>query len=166
MIRTDRGRTPGGGEWFDRPDPTGLTGDTEPGLRFSCTMCGACCTGPSGFVLFTDAEAEAMASELGVSVGAFIETYTRETVLGRSLNEKPSAFGNDCVFLDRETVPGRAVCGLYGARPAQCRTWPFWKSNLRNRQAWERAARGCPGMNRGPLTDPGTIRLTRDRLEI
>lgn len=166
MIRTDRGGASGGGEWFDRPDPTGLTGDTEPGLRFSCTMCGSCCTGPSGFVLFTDDEADAMAAKTGLSRAEFLRIYTRDTVLGRSLTEKPSAFGNDCVFLDREAVPGRAVCGLYEARPMQCRTWPFWKSNLRNRQAWGRAARGCPGMNQGPLTEPGTIRLTRDRLDI
>ena len=154
------------GEWFDRPDPTGLTETGERGLRFSCTMCGACCTGPSGFVLFTDEEADAMASALGVSRAEFLERYTRETVLGRSLGEKTSPFGHDCVFLDRESVPGRAVCGLYGARPEQCRTWPFWKSNLRTRRNWEQAAARCPGMNKGPLTDPATVRLTRDRLEI
>lgn len=168
MIRTDRG-TPGRGpspEWFDAPDPTGLTGDTEPGLRFSCTMCGSCCTGPSGFVLFTDDEADAMAAKVGLGREAFLARYTRDTVLGRSLAEKTSPFGQDCVFLDREAVPGKAVCGLYEARPMQCRTWPFWKSNLSSKRAWEQASRGCPGMNHGPLTEPDTIRLTRDRLEI
>lgn len=153
-------------EWFEAPDPTGLTATGERGLRFSCTMCGSCCTGPSGFVLFTDAEAAAMAAKVGVTPEAFRERYTRDTVLGRSLAEKPSAFGNDCVFLDREAVPGRAVCSLYEARPEQCRTWPFWKSNLASPRHWERAARGCPGMNTGPLTDPRTIRLTRERLDI
>ncbi|RMH23936.1 MAG: YkgJ family cysteine cluster protein [Planctomycetota bacterium] len=157
---------PESGEWFDRPDPTGLTETGERGLRFSCTMCGACCTGPSGFVLFTDDEADAMAAAMGVSRDEFLTRYTRETVLGRSLAEKPSPFGQDCVFLDRDRVPGRAVCGLYEARPEQCRTWPFWKSNLRTRRNWEQAAARCPGMNKGPLTDPETVRLTRDRLDI
>lgn len=153
-------------DWFDAPDPTGLTRTGEQGLRFECTMCGSCCTGPSGFVLFTEDEAHAMATELGVTRDEFWERYTRDTVLGRSLGEKPSAFGNDCVFLDREKIPGKAVCGLYGARPLQCRTWPFWKSVVASPRHWERASRGCPGINRGPLTPPGTIRLTRDRLDI
>jgi len=153
-------------DWFDQPDPTGKTDTGERGLRFECTMCGNCCTGPSGFVLFTDEEADAMAAEIGVPRDRFIERYTRETSLGRSLAEKPSAFGQDCIFLDRDTLPGKAVCGLYGARPTQCRTWPFWKSNLQTRRHWERASEGCPGMNQGPLTDPGTVRITRDRLHI
>lgn len=167
-IDTGRGKKPGDRppEWFETPDPTGLTATGERGLRFACTMCGSCCTGPSGFVLFTDDEAEAMAAKVGVSREVFWERYTRDTVLGRSLAEKPSDFGNDCVFLDREAIPGKAVCSLYEARPTQCRTWPYWKSNLLSRAHWERAARGCPGMNKGPLTEPAAIRLTRDRLDI
>lgn len=153
-------------EWFDQPDPTGRTTTGERGLRFSCTMCGSCCSGPSGFVLFTQSEARTMAEHLGVPPDAFIERYTRDTIIGRSLAEKPSAFGNDCVFLDRDAVPGRAVCSLYDARPMQCRTWPYWRSNLGSLRQWDRAARTCPGIDRGPLTDPGTIRITRDRLEI
>jgi len=154
------------GDWFDAPDPTETTDTGERGLRFECTMCGNCCTGPSGFVLFTDEESVAMAGAVGVTRDEFIERYTRDTVLGRSLNEKPSPQGQDCVFLDREKVPGRAVCGLYDARPAQCRTWPFWKSNVASPRHWDRAARGCPGINSGPLTAPEAIRVTRDRLDI
>lgn len=156
----------GAPEWFDAPDPTGRTETGERGLRFSCTMCGSCCSGPSGYVLFTDEEAAQMAAKVGVTPEAFHAEYTRETVLGRSLAEKPSAFGNDCIFLDRQAVPGRAVCALYEARPTQCRTWPFWKSNLASPRHWDRASRGCPGMDKGPLTPPETIRLTRDRLDI
>lgn len=153
-------------EWFDEPDPTGLTATGERGLRFACTMCGACCTGPSGYVLFTPEEAEAMAAKAGLSAQEFWETKTRDTIMGRSLAERTTAFGQDCVFLDRESAPGKAVCSLYEARPMQCRTWPFWKGNLASRRHWERASRGCPGMNRGELTPPEVIRLTRDRLDI
>lgn len=158
--------TPHEPEWFDRPDPTGATDTGERGLRFSCTMCGSCCSGPSGYVLFTPDEARDMADELGITADVFMERYTRDTIMGRSLAERPGAFGNDCVFLDRDAVPGKAVCSLYRSRPLQCRTWPYWHSNLRTKQHWDRASRTCPGMNRGPLTDPNTVRLTRDRLEI
>ncbi|MFK7885175.1 MAG: YkgJ family cysteine cluster protein [Phycisphaerales bacterium] len=153
-------------EWFDAPDPTGTTTSGEQGLRFDCTMCGNCCTGPSGFVLFADEEADAMAVELGVTRDEFLMRFTRDTVLGKSLAEKPSPFGQDCIFLDREKVPGKAVCGLYGSRPAQCRTWPFWKSNLRSSRNWEQAGKTCPGMNQGPLTSPDAIRVTRERVDI
>ena len=42
-------------------------------------------------------------------------------------------------------------CVIYPVRPAQCRTWPFWESNLRSRKNWDSIAEGCPGIGRGPL---------------
>lgn len=148
-------------DWFDRPDER--TG--EPGLRFECTMCGNCCTGPTGYVMFTPDEAEAMAARLGVSQRVFHQRYSRDTPEGRSLREVKTEFGYDCVFLDRSTVPGKAVCSLYSDRPLQCRTWPFWKENLNTERDWRKAARTCPGINNGPAHTPELIRLTRDRIE-
>lgn len=148
-------------EWFDLPDETG-----EAGLRFECTMCGNCCTGPEGYVLVTEAEAAALAARLGLEVGVFLERYTRMTGRGRSLTEVATAFGHDCVFLDRTRVPGKAVCGVYEDRPEQCRTWPYWKSNVSSRHAWERARRICPGMGRGARTTPQQIRVLRERVEM
>ncbi len=146
--------------WYDTPNPASPDSSPHAGLRFACTMCGNCCTGPSGYVLLSDEEGAAIAGLLGMSVEAFTAQYTHETMLGRSLNEKESAFGLDCVFLDREKVPGKAVCGIYEARPSQCRTWPFWPANVRSPQTWARAAQTCPGMNTGPLHSPDFIRLT------
>lgn len=155
-----------GPEWFAKPDPTGETDTGEVGLRFTCTQCGKCCTGPTGFVLFNDREAGAMARDLGMSKAAFYERYTRDTSEGRSLNENRTAHGYDCVFLTRDEETGKTGCSVYGSRPEQCRTWPFWDSNLRGKRAWERASAGCPGMDQGELHRPAYIRLTRDRIEI
>lgn len=149
--------------WYARPDPTGETATGERGLRFECTMCGNCCTGPPGYVLFTDAEADAMAGVLGLARSEFDERYTHETSEGRSLTETRSDYGLDCVFLDRATMPGKALCRVYLARPAQCRTWPFWGENVRSPARWRAAGRTCPGLNRGPLHSPETIRLTIER---
>lgn len=146
--------------WYDTPEAHSNADGQEAGLRFACTMCGNCCTGPSGYVLLTEDEGRAIAAKLGLSQEAFIAQYTHETMLGRSLNEKESAFGLDCVFLDREKVPGKAVCGIYEARPSQCRTWPFWPAIVRSPQTWVRAAKTCPGINTGPLHSPAFIRLT------
>ncbi len=149
-------------EWFAPADPR--TG--EPGLRFSCTMCGRCCTGPEGYVLVSDAEAQALADRLGLPLAEFLDRYTHQLSVGRSLIEKLTPHGHDCVFLDRTRVPGKAVCGVYEDRPAQCRTWPFWPSNLASRASWERAKRTCPGIDRGTLVPVHEIRIQRDRVKI
>lgn len=155
-----------GAAWFDETDPTGLTDTGEAGLRFTCTSCGACCTGPEGYVNFTGAEGKAIAKRLGLSHDEFMRTYTHDTSEGRSLTERKTAHGYDCVFLDRESIPGKAVCSIYEDRPSQCRTWPFWEVNLRSRRHWMSAARGCPGMNTGELHPPAKVRLTLGRDEI
>lgn len=132
------------------------------GLRFECTLCGNCCSGPPGYVLVTDEEARAIAARLGLSVAAFLREYTRQTPQGRSLTERQTEAGMDCVFLDRATMPGKAVCSLYEQRPLQCRTFPWWPENLRDRRGWERLGRVCEGVNRGPTVSIVEIRVQRD----
>lgn len=152
-------------EWFDQPDPTGQTDAGETGLRFECTQCGKCCTGPTGFVLFTDAEAEAMAKDLGITTDEFMKRHTRNTIVGQSLKETVTKRGYDCVFLAHDK-DGKALCNVYKTRPEQCRTWPFWRSNLESLEAWEEETEDCPGMNEGPLHTTKHIRITRDRVDI
>ena len=143
-------------EWFSQ----------GPGLAFSCTMCGRCCTGPEGYVIVSDAECQALAARLGLTAEDFKDRYTHKTSQGRSLNEHKTEHGYDCIFLDREKIPGKAVCGVYEDRPAQCRTWPFWKSNLTSKSAWERAKRTCPGMDKGRVYSVQQIRVLRDVVDI
>lgn len=149
-------------EWFEGVDPTGK----GRGLRFACTMCGNCCTGPSGYVKVSDEEAAKLAARLGVSVEEFEKQYTVRFGSGRSLKEYRTEFGLDCIFLDRERIPGKAVCGVYEDRPAQCRTWPFWPSVVKSEGTWKSAARTCPGINTGKLIPPEKIRILRDRVRI
>lgn len=149
-------------EWFDT-EVDGVEG--RPGLRFGCTMCGNCCSGPSGYVLVDDQETAALAARLKMSVQEFVEGYTHQMLRGRSLNERRREDGSlDCVFLDRESIPGRAICGVYEDRPKQCRTWPFWSSVIRDRAAWDRASKRCPGIGKGVLVSPDEIRILRDRV--
>ena len=136
------------------------------GLRFECTMCGACCTGPPGFVAFSDDDAKNMASALGMSLGRFLDTYTHDTGepgVGRSLNEVETEHGYDCVFLDRETMPGKALCSIHEARPLQCRTFPWWPEHIKTPRAWQRLSRECEGVGRGPIVPVEQIRIERDR---
>lgn len=130
-------------------------GSPEPwyseGLRFSCTMCGNCCTGPPGAVWFDEGEGERMAEALGMDYDAFLKRYARRINGKRSLKESRTRHGHDCILLDRETSPGKALCRVYTARPTQCRTWPFWEENLESREDWDRvkASTPCPGMDSG-----------------
>ena len=148
-------------DWFATPDSE--TG--EVGLRFECSLCGNCCTGSPGYVLVSDAEIDRMALRLGLSDADFRDRFTHQIREGTSLREVKTEFGHDCVFLDRTTIPGKAICGVYEDRPDQCQTWPFWKSNLKNHRAWFIAGRSCPGIDQGTLIPPEQIRILRDRTD-
>jgi uncharacterized protein len=105
-----------------------------------------------------------MAKHFGLTVNEFRHKYARKLHEGWSLNEVQTAQGFDCVFLDRTSIPGKAVCSIYSVRPMQCRTWPFWPENLKSRRHWETVKRRtpCPGMDRGNLVPIEHIRIQRD----
>ena len=122
-------------------------GTAEPwyadGLQFSCTRCGKCCTGEPGYVWVTDEELEAIAKFRKQSIEEVTQLYTRRAKSRRTLKEKANG---DCVFFER----GEG-CTIYSVRPPQCRTWPFWGSNLESRETWERTEDVCPGSGQGEL---------------
>jgi uncharacterized protein len=114
------------------------------GLHFECTGCGACCTGPEeGFIWVTKPEVVFIADFLKLSVDEARAKYMRRQGLRTTIIEEPCT--KDCIFLEGER------CRIYSVRPNQCRTWPFWPSNLASPNAWNEAAQGCPGINRGRL---------------
>lgn len=115
------------------------------GLSFTCTQCGNCCGGAPGYVWVQQDEIDKIAANLNLDVETFTKQHVRRVGWRRSLLEKPDG---DCEFL-RRGPDGKAQCSIYEVRPVQCRTWPFWKSNLSSPRDWERASRGCPGINTG-----------------
>jgi Fe-S-cluster containining protein len=88
-------------------------------------------------------EIETMAAAAGLAADEFQQKYVRRVGRRRSLREKPNG---ECVLYE----PG-VGCTVYAARPRQCRSWPFWESNLESPQAWQRVCRDCPGAGSGPL---------------
>ena len=114
----------------------------KDGLRFTCTQCGNCCTGFEGFVWVNEEEMQQIADYLGQPIGAMKIEHTRK--VGRRVSLKE--FGNgDCTFFDGKT----RGCKIYPVRPRQCRTWPFWDSNLESPEAWQEARNLCPGAGQG-----------------
>ncbi len=121
------------------------------GLRFGCTRCGNCCRGPDpGWVWMDEGEIERLAAFLELDLDAFGSKYLRRVGERLSLVEQPIT--NDCVFWDE--MDG---CTVYEARPAQCRTFPFWPENVASPSDWEQVGASCPGQGIGPKHDRAAI---------
>jgi Fe-S-cluster containining protein len=120
------------------------------GLPFTCTGCGDCCTGSPGYVWVTDADIAAIAEYLDKPIGEIRLLYSRPQRGKVSLNEY---LNGDCIFLE----PATRKCQIYPVRPIQCRTWPFWKSNVATPESWKRTQQTCPGCRSGELVSLETI---------
>jgi Fe-S-cluster containining protein len=116
----------------------------QDGLKFTCTQCGDCCTGAPGYVWVNQQEIAALARRLDLSVEDFERKYVRQVGIRKSLVEFPNG---DCVLFDNNT----RKCTVYEERPRQCKTWPFWESNVRSEDAWARTCQACPGSGHGTL---------------
>ena len=106
-------------------------------LRFRCVSCGRCCRRP-GWVRFTAEDLRRTARFLGVPAKVFAKRYVDETdgedSWIRVTRRRP------CPFL-RE-----GGCAIHGAKPEQCRSFPFWPEIMESGASWNRRARTCPGM--------------------
>jgi Fe-S-cluster containining protein len=117
-----------------------LPADAYP-FRFRCQRSGNCCARPEGEVFVTPADVARIAKHLRLS-----EEAVRARFVARRGDRLIDAPGGRCVFLK----DGReAACGIYPARPKQCRSWPFWPELLRSPESLAEARRLCPGI--GPL---------------
>jgi len=104
----------------------------------------------------TAEELAAIAQHKRISIGEMRILHTR--LVGERISLREFANG-DCVFLD----PRTRGCTVYPVRPAQCRTWPFWNSNLVSEEAWDRAHEKCPGMGQGDLVQ---LEIIQDRAAV
>ncbi len=111
----------------------------KKGLSFKCTGCGKCCTGSPGYVWITEEEVKAMSLLLQITPEQFRCKYTR-FVHGRlALLEDKKSY--DCVFLKDKQ------CRVYGSRPRQCRTFPWWPQNLKSPSSWQSVKKECEGID-------------------
>lgn len=129
------------------------------GLRFRCTACGDCCVGASGNVWVNKQDIVALAAEVGLDGEEFEARYVRQIGARKSLHEYNNG---DCVFFDGQT----RKCRVYAARPRQCRTWPFWDSNVRTPKTWAETCRVCPGSGAGRLYQLEEIDLRKSVIRV
>ncbi len=86
-------------------------------------------------------EIKKTSSFLGITQDIFARLYLR-IVSGRiSLLE---CNNGDCIMYGDG-------CKIYSARPSQCKTFPFWKSNLKSKTEWGKQKNTCPGIGKGRL---------------
>lgn len=130
------------------------------GLRFKCSECGDCCTGAPGYVWVNKEEIEKLSEVLGYDdVEKFESDYVRKVGIRKTLKEYPNG---DCFLFDNKT----RKCTVYEARPRQCKTWPFWDSNLKSEAAWAETCRDCPGSGQGKLYSLEKIEAQRKVMKI
>lgn len=129
------------------------------GLQFTCTQCGKCCSGAPGFVWVEAEEVTAMAAAMKMEEESFRDKFIRRVGARESLIEYSDG---DCIFLD----PQSRHCMVYEARPIQCRTWPFWDSNLETPIDWEQTCEVCPGAGSGKLYNFEQIEAQRKRKSV
>ena len=112
------------------------------GLRFECQRCGNCCSGVPGHVWIREEDIYQIARYLEIDENIFRQRYIiNNNGEGLRLAQRQN---DDCVFYNRSSG-----CVIYDYRPLQCRTWPFWKSNVLKPKNWANMSFTCPGMNQG-----------------
>lgn len=118
------------------------------GLRFECRQCGRCCSGPGeGYIWVTKPEIELIAQFLDITFAELRRRFLRRAGLRTTIIE--DRVSRDCIFL--HSTSGQSKCAIYPVRPSQCRSWPFWSTNLTSPNAWNKAAQKCPGIGQGRM---------------
>ena len=113
----------------------------QKGLYFKCLKgCANCCTGAPGYVWLDDSEIEKISEHLKLSKKDFLKKYTRQ--IGKKISLIEDFKNYDCCFLKDKK------CQIYDARPEQCKTYPFWKSNLKSSKNWQDEKSYCPGIDK------------------
>ncbi len=97
-----------------------------------CQACdGNCCIGESGYIWINKTEIENLANLLNMSIEDTKNKYLFKVGYKYSIKEiKLSENNYICCFFDLN----KKQCGIYDARPTQCRTFPFWEHFKTNKQ--------------------------------
>ena len=136
-------------------------------VNFKCTGCGKCCSNDGEVWLNTDELAD-LVMYLNVnatkgkeqSTEEILEKYADDFMPGwvkmknKEIKQEDGSKTGGCIFLDED---GKK-CTIYGARPVQCRTYPWWPRLLHNESTWNAEAipegktwtpssGGCEGIN-------------------
>lgn len=133
----------------------------EKGVKFSCKMCGGCCTGlADGEVYLYIEDIKRLAEHLNLNgrdgLKELVEKYVKivnDSFWWKEPNAEKGKWykfktlgmkfvGEDahCQFMDGKK------CGVHEARPFQCRSFPFWQMMVKDFKEIKEYANKCPGL--------------------
>ncbi len=126
------------------------------GIRFQCQGSGKCCVsrGDYGYVYLTLEDRRRLAKYLKLKTQQFTRKYCSQKEGYYYLKNE----AKECRYLKG------TQCGVYKARPIQCRTWPFWPENLKAKN-WTGIKKYCPGVGKGKLYSKNEIEQILTELE-
>ena len=113
----------------------------DEGIKFECSSCGKCCNGAPGIIIVLENEIDAISAFLELDRKTFVEYFLYPYSGEFSIRED---YTGRCIFFENG-------CSIYPVRPLQCRTYPFWFTNLSSGQAWNDTSKTCKGIGSGKL---------------
>jgi uncharacterized protein len=113
----------------------------DGGIRFECKQCGQCCTGDPGLVRVSEKEILVICGFLEMGFTEFADRYLHSYGGWQVIREDRDG---RCLFYENG-------CRIYGVRPLQCRTFPFWMKYLRSEKAFRTLKPSCSGLGKGRL---------------
>ena len=122
------------------------------GIRFKCEGSANCCVsrGSHGYVFLNKNDLFRLAKNFKLLINSFKNKYCQTSEGFIHLKEIRKK--GECIFLENKK------CGVYMARPTQCRTWPFWPENM-NSKIWNKeVVKFCPGIGKGNLISKEKIK--------
>ena len=120
----------------------------EFNFRFQCQPgCVACCT-QTGEVYLNDEDLARIAAHLKLTPKKFQKRFAKRE-FGNLLLTTPKE--KDCHFLED------GGCSIHEFKPVQCRTFPFWPDNVRDRRSWKALKSYCPGIGIGKKLDRSEV---------
>ncbi|MBL7669391.1 MAG: YkgJ family cysteine cluster protein [Bdellovibrionaceae bacterium] len=126
----------------------------DNGIQFECQGSGRCCTshGEFGFVYVNLTDRKRLARFHKLTTSSFTKKYCEKRSGIWHIKERRD--NPDCLFLSGKK------CGVYLARPTQCRTWPFWPEVM-EAKAWKKEVVSfCPGVGHGKIHSAKEIKKT------
>ena len=113
------------------------------GIKFKCQGSSNCCVshGQNGYVYLSLKDAIRIAKYLKLNIDKFKKDYCEYT--DGYLHLKEIKKNGECRFLSEKK------CTIYKDRPTQCRTWPFWKENMKVKEWNNNIIKFCPGIGKG-----------------
>ena len=104
---------------------------------FQCQKCGLCCKGYGG-IFVTGQEVKTIAKFLKITQDRFLSRYCEESQRRTMLRTGE----NGCCILWDE------LCTIHPVKPSLCRTWPYLKSVLVDKNNLTVIRNACPGLSK------------------